>query len=171
MSRLQRLVLTAWLLALGLVLPMAFGQLPQIGRMLLPMHIPVFLCAFLCGKRMAAGMAFLLPLVRYALFLLPAFPVAVALELATYAAVTGWMYERCAVSSPRAVYTSLLLAMVCGRVVRLVAQGGFLLLAGAPGVIPAFLTGTMAVGLIGAAAHLVLVPPIVLLCVRLIKQK
>ncbi len=166
MSRLNRLVLTACLLALGLVLPLAFGQLPVIGRVLLPMHIPVFLCAFLCGKRMATGMAFLLPLVRFALVLLPAFPLAVAVELATYALVTGWLYERHATPSPRAVYGSLLVAMVCGRLVRLVAQGGFLLVVGAPGAIVPFLTGTMLAGLVGGALHIILVPPIVLLCTR-----
>ncbi len=169
MTRLTRLALTAWLLALGIVLPLLFGQLPPIGRLLLPMHIPVFLCAFLCGKRLATGMAIVLPLLRFALFSLPAFPLAVAAELATYALVAGWLYERQRTRSLRSTVGCLLMSMVCGRVVRLLAQGGFLLLAGAPGAIPAFLTGTMAVGLIGGVVHLVLVPPIVRVCDHFIK--
>ena len=48
-SKTRRLTTTAMLLALGLVLPFLTGQIPQIGRMLCPMHIPVFLCGLICG--------------------------------------------------------------------------------------------------------------------------
>ena len=40
----KNLTLSALFVALGLVLPMITGNIPQIGRMMLPMHIPVFLC-------------------------------------------------------------------------------------------------------------------------------
>ena len=33
-----------------LALPFLTGQIPQIGAMLSPMHIPVLLCGFLCGR-------------------------------------------------------------------------------------------------------------------------
>ncbi|MDO4354782.1 MAG: ECF transporter S component, partial [Clostridia bacterium] len=39
-NKLKNLCLAAMFLALGLVLPLLTGQLPQIGSMLLPMHIP-----------------------------------------------------------------------------------------------------------------------------------
>ena len=39
----RKLTLSALFLALGLVLPLITGQIPQIGKMLLPMHIPVLL--------------------------------------------------------------------------------------------------------------------------------
>ena len=39
----KKIVLSAMFLALGMVLPFFTGQIPQIGSMLLPMHIPVFL--------------------------------------------------------------------------------------------------------------------------------
>ena len=48
-KRIHSLVLSALFLALGLVLPFFTGQIPQIGSMLLPMHIPVFLCGLICG--------------------------------------------------------------------------------------------------------------------------
>ena len=35
----RKLTLSALFLALGLVLPLITGQIPQIGKMLLPMHI------------------------------------------------------------------------------------------------------------------------------------
>ena len=42
---LKKMLLSAMFLALGLVLPFFTGQIQQIGNMLLPMHLPVFLCA------------------------------------------------------------------------------------------------------------------------------
>ena len=45
----KNLVLGALFLALALVLPFFTGQIPQIGKMLLPMHIPVLLCGMVCG--------------------------------------------------------------------------------------------------------------------------
>ena len=45
----KKLVLSAMFLALGLVLPFFTGQIPEIGSMLLPMHIPVLLCGMILG--------------------------------------------------------------------------------------------------------------------------
>ena len=42
-SPVKNLVLCALMLALCMVLPMLTGQIPQIGCMLLPMHMPVLL--------------------------------------------------------------------------------------------------------------------------------
>lgn len=53
---LKNTTLAAMFLAIGLVLPFLTGQIPQIGNMLLPMHIPVLLCGLI------------LPLLRSALF-------------------------------------------------------------------------------------------------------
>ena len=36
----QNLVLSAMLLAVGIVLPFFTGQIPKVGSMLLPMHLP-----------------------------------------------------------------------------------------------------------------------------------
>ena len=47
--RIQKLVLAALCLALCMVLPFLTGQIPEIGNMLCPMHIPVLLCGFLVG--------------------------------------------------------------------------------------------------------------------------
>ena len=48
-SKVQNLVFSALLLTVGLVLPFFTGQIPQIGSMLLPMHLPVLLCGLICG--------------------------------------------------------------------------------------------------------------------------
>ena len=49
MKNIKSLVLSALFLALGIVLPFFTGQIPEIESMLLPMHLPVLLCGFVCG--------------------------------------------------------------------------------------------------------------------------
>ena len=62
--RIKRLVLSALMLALAYVLPFFTGNIPQIGSMLLPMHLPVLLCGFLCGGPWGALVGFIAPLMR-----------------------------------------------------------------------------------------------------------
>ena len=42
---LQNLIYSAVFLALAYVLPFLTGQIPSVGKMLLPMHLPALLCA------------------------------------------------------------------------------------------------------------------------------
>ena len=73
----QNLALAAMCMAVGLVLPFFTGQIPQIGSMLLPMHIPVLLCGLICGWQYGAAVGFVVPLLRSVLFgMPPLFPTA-----------------------------------------------------------------------------------------------
>ena len=105
-------------LALGLVLPFFTGQIREIGNKLLPMHIPVLLCGFLCGPQYGLLVGFITPLLRSLLFSMPPLPRAIgmAFELATYGAVTGLLYRKLPKYKAR-IYISLLIAMVAGRLV------------------------------------------------------
>ena len=92
----KNIVLSAMFLAIGLVLPLFTAQIPQIGQMLLPMHIPVLLCGFVCGWQSGAVVGFVLPLLRSAIFGMPVFfPTAtgMAFELMTYGLVAGLLYS------------------------------------------------------------------------------
>ncbi len=60
----KNLVVAALMLALAYVLPNFTGNIPQIGSMLLPMHLPVLLCGFLCGGVWGAVVGFVAPLLR-----------------------------------------------------------------------------------------------------------
>ncbi len=160
-SNLQKLTLTAMLLAMGVILPFFFGQIPQIGSMLLPMHIPVFLCAFVCGWRYGVPMAVILPLLRSILFARPnLYPeaISIALEMATYAFVAGFLYSRSKWQCLRALYRAMLLAMVAGRVVRAVVQLSLLGVADLPVSFGAFFTGVIVAGAPGIILQLVVVP-------------
>ena len=75
-----RLANAGMLFALGLVLPFLTGQIPEIGNLLLPMHLPVLLCGFVCGGIYGSIVGFTLPLVRSLIFGMPAlFPSAVTM--------------------------------------------------------------------------------------------
>ena len=116
----KQLTVSALLFALGLVLPFLTGQVPQIGNMLLPMHFPVFLCAFLCGWQYALFLGFLLPICRSMIFGMPhMFPVAIAMafELAAYGLIAGLIYGRSKQKSTASLYIALISAMILGRVV------------------------------------------------------
>ena len=64
----KKMVLSALLLALGMILPMLTMQIPTIGNMLLPMHIPVLLCGFICGAPYGAMIGFALPIIKSIVF-------------------------------------------------------------------------------------------------------
>ncbi len=48
-STVKNLVLCAFFIALGLVLPFITAQIQAVGQMLLPMHIPALLCGLIWG--------------------------------------------------------------------------------------------------------------------------
>lgn len=118
MKNIQKLTWSAFFLALGLILPFLTGQIPEIGGMLLPMHIPVLICGFICGWKYGLLVGFITPLLRCFLFGMPPFLTAVgmAFELATYGAITGFFYQKFHQPKTR-IYLSLLIAMITGRLV------------------------------------------------------
>lgn len=48
-TALRKKILAALFLAIGLILPFITMQIPAVGKMLCPMHIPVLLCGYICG--------------------------------------------------------------------------------------------------------------------------
>ena len=119
MNNTKRLVICALMLALCLVLPFFTGQIPEIGNMLLPMHLPVLLAGFVVGGPSAMMVGAVAPLLRSVIWgMPPMFPKAIgmAFELATYGLVTGVVYRK-SKKDTKATYISLLCAMVAGRAV------------------------------------------------------
>ena len=119
-QRIYDLILAALCMALGIVLPFFTGQIPQIGGMLLPMHLPVLLCGLLCGWQYGGLVGFVLPLLRYAMFgMPPIFPtgIAMAFELAAYGIIAGYLYNHSRWQCVISLYRSLIAAMIGGRIV------------------------------------------------------
>ena len=63
---LYRMVTTAALLAVGMVLPFLTGQLQTIGKLISPLHIPAFICGLTCGPVWGAALGVVLPSYRLA---------------------------------------------------------------------------------------------------------
>ena len=163
-TNVKTLVMAALFLALALVLPFLTGQIPEVGSMLCPMHIPALLCGFFCGWPWGLAVGLIAPLLRSLLFgMPPMFPAAIcmSLELAAYGAVAGWLYAKL----PRkksSVYVALLSAMVVGRLVwgaaRFVCTGLDVSSFG----ISAFWAGAVTTAIPGIIVQIVLIPLLVI---------
>lgn len=118
-KQIQNLVTAAMLMAAGIVLPFFTGQIPQIGNMLLPLHLPVLVCGLVCGWQYGGIVGFTLPLLRYVLFGMPPMPngLAMAFELAAYGAISGFLYNHSRWQCIVSLYRSLIIAMIGGRVI------------------------------------------------------
>ena len=161
----KKLTVSAMLIALGLLLPLLTGQIPRIGNMLLPMHLPVFLCGLLCGWKHGAAVGFMLPLLRCALFGRPVlYPTAIsmAFELLTFGLIAGLLYGRSHWRCVRALYRALVAAMLAGRGVWGCAQVLLLGLGGEAFTMQMFVAGAFLNAIPGIALQLVLIPAIML---------
>lgn len=157
------LTLAAMFVAIGLVLPFLTGQIPEIGKMLLPMHIPVFLCGLICGWKYGAAVGFILPLTRFAIFGMPViFPtgIAMAFELLTYGLVAGLLYNSSRWQCVIALYRSMVAAMLAGRIVWGVVQVLLLGVGGDAFTWKMFISGAFLTAVPGIVLQLVLIPVI-----------
>ena len=166
--QIRRLTYAALFLALAMVLPFVTGQIPEIGSMLCPMHIPALLCGFLCGWPWGLAVGFVAPLLRSVLFGMPAmFPgaVAMAFELAVYGAASGLLY-RLLPRKKWSLYTTLIISMIAGRIVWGIVR---LILAGLSNnsfTWPLFLAGAFTNAVPGIILQMALIPLLVIVMER-----
>ena len=163
-SSAKKLVLSAMFLGLGLVLPFLTGQIPQLGSMLLPMHLPVLLCGLIVGGPWGAAVGFICPLLRSALFTMPPmYPVAVsmAFELAAYGFFSGYLYKHIKFKGISGIYVSLISAMLLGRIVWGLTRWA-MMASGTEFSIPMFITGGFTGAIPGIVLQLVLIPVILI---------
>ena len=163
-TNVKKLILAALFLAMALVLPFLTGQIPEVGSMLCPMHIPALLCGFFCGWPWGLMVGFVAPLLRSVTFgMPPMFPVAICMsfELATYGAVSGALYQKL----PRkksSIYVALLVAMVVGRLVWGAAQFVCMGLDPAAFGFAAFWAGAVTTAIPGIIVQIILIPLLVM---------
>ncbi|MBP3609458.1 MAG: ECF transporter S component [Lachnospiraceae bacterium] len=165
MKHTRNLVLSALFLSLGLVLPFLTGQIPEIGSMLLPMHIPVLLCGFICGWPYGLFIGLITPLLRSLLFTMPPmFPKAVsmAVELAGYGFFSGLFFRLLPLKNTLRIYISLIGSMLLGRILYGLVCIPLLGMAGAPYSFEIFLTSTLLDAVPGILLQLLLIPVILL---------
>ena len=149
-QNMKNLTLSAMFLALGLVLPFLTGQIPQIGSMLLPMHIPVFLCGLICGWQYGGLIGAILPPLRYALFGMPIlYPTGIA-----------FLYQRSRWQCLRALYRAIITAMVSGRAVWALAEIALLGISADGFTWQMFISGALLNAIPGIIVQLILLPAV-----------
>lgn len=157
------LTLSAMFLAVGLVLPLLTGQVPQIGNMLLPMHFPVILCGLICGWQYGLCVGFVLPILRYFIFGMPVlFPngISMAFELATYGLAVGLLYSHSRWKCVIALYRSMVIAMLLGRVMWGIVQMSLLGVSGGSFTWQMFMAGAFLNAIPGIILQLILIPAV-----------
>lgn len=172
-DNLLKMIFAALFLALAYVMPFLTGQMPKLGSMLCPMHIPILLCGFICGWQWGLVIGLIAPLMRsLTLGMPPLFPVALcmAAELAAYGAFSGLMHRLLPKKKPY-IYCSLLAAMVLGRLIWGAAMFACIGINGGSFTLTAFLSGAVINAVPGIIVQIVLVPILVILLERVTEKE
>ena len=172
-TKIIKLCLSALFLAIGLVLPFLTAQIPTIGKMLLPMHIPVMLCGLVCSWQYGLAVGAILPLFRFALFGMPAYPNCIwqAFELAAYGFAIGFIYSKLKNKNIISAYISLIISMLFGRIVWGIVKTLVMLGGGGAFTFAAFIAGGFTSAIPGIILQLVLIPPIFTVLEKIVLKK
>lgn len=158
----RNIIFTALCIAIGLLLPqlVKFVPIAYPGAVLLPMHIPVLVCGFLCGWRFGAVAGILTPIIASLLTgMPPLFPTAVSMmaELAAYGMLTGLLYKL----TNGKILISLVGAMLGGRIVLGIVNAVLFSMVDNAYGLALFLSGAFVTALPGIIIQLILVPIII----------
>ena len=160
----MNMVVSAMFLALGIVMPFITGQIPEVGSMLLPMHLPVLICGFVCGWKYGLAVGFVVPLLRSVMFGMPPLMptgACMAFELAAYGACTGLLYSKLP-KNMASVYISLVGAMIVGRAVWGAVSIAVYGVMGNPFSAQMFMAGAVLNAVPGIVLQIVLIPIIIM---------
>ena len=157
---LRRLTYSALCLALGLVLPQLFGRIPEIGKIVSLMHLPVYLAGFIAGPFYGFAVGVSAPILNFVFFGKPLFVsmVPMMFELAGYGFFAG-LFDKLLPKKKPFVYLSLIFSMVLGRCMGGVGKLVMLSLGKINEYgISAFFTGYFVSGALSMVIALVVVP-------------
>lgn len=160
-KKIKNITISAVFLAIGLVLPFFTGQIKALGNAFLPMHLPVMLCGLIVGPVYGLVIGLILPIFRHFIFgMPPIYPTAIsmAFELATYGFVVGFVYKNSRWKCIIALYESLVIAMILGRVVWGVVQMILLGISGSQFTYQMFMAGAFLNAVPGIIFQLVFIP-------------
>lgn len=170
-ENLLKMLITAVLLAVGMILPLLLGQVRVLGQAISPLHIPVLICGLTCGWPWGAALGVVLPILRGATFGMPPLMptgIAMACEMGVYGLLTGLLYPMlCKVLRGKeggrliAMFVSMLIAMVAGRLVGGAVQAILMGMNGKAYTFDMFIASYFVGTAIGAVIHLIVVPIVV----------
>ena len=164
--QIRNMVIAAMLIALCVVLPIAFHSIPDGGSIFLPMHIPVLICGMICGWPYGLICGMMGPLLSSALTGMPPIAIlpAMMLECGTYGLVSGIMLKLVHTKSTYGdLYIALVVAMLAGRVLSGIAKALIFM----PGIsMTAWVTASFVTALPGIAIQLVFLPGVVAMLMK-----
>lgn len=160
-QHLKNMVTAAMFMAIGVVLPFLTGQIKQFGSALLPMHLPILLCGFICGWRHGLAVGLITPVLRSFMFGMPAlYPdaVSMAFELAVYGFVSGFLYWHLQKKNIVSLYICIIIAMIAGRIVWGLSQVFLIGAGGETFTFAAFTAGAFINAFPGIVLQLIIIP-------------
>lgn len=176
-----KLTQAALFTALGVFLPQLshlFGA--DFGKLISPMHFPIFIAAFLLGPLYGSAVAIACPVLSSLIMGMPVAPKIpfMVLELLTYALAASIIYQPTSKwKKPISLYVSLVTAQILGRIVYALGITAAVKLFGVthPAIyrsvsILAFVE-SFAEGLPGIILQLILIPIIVIVLEKILKRR
>jgi len=167
MTGIKRMVATAVLITLGIVLPVIFHMIPAgiAGRTLLPMHVPVLIAGLIVGPFYGFFAGLVTPLFSSMTMGMPVAGIAVyrmMVELSVYGLIGGLSMRY--IRTGRMIidlYIGLVAAMILGRVAAGVVQA-FLLTGGTTFNMALWVSGYITTSIPGIILQIIIIPSIVI---------
>jgi hypothetical protein len=160
-----KIVTTAMLIALGVLLPHIFHFIGQTaGQMFIPMHLPIIVCGFLCGKILGAFCGLVTPYISTLIRgLPPAFPAAftMSIELAILGAICGFAANR--KFRIQWIFVIMISAMILARAASGIITAIIFGARGNPYSFNAFFNAHFVASAVGIAIQLVIIPSVLIL--------
>jgi riboflavin transporter FmnP len=161
MKNTRTIAMMGLLIAVGCILPVFARMIPNGGTMLSPMHIAPLLAGLVLGPIAGMIVGLVCPLLNSVLFGMPqgATLIAMCIELPVYGLVSGCLMNVFhAHHDVGHVYTALIAAMICGRIVGGITQA--LVLGMANYSLGVWASSYFISTAPGIAIHLLLLPPV-----------
>jgi len=165
----RQLIISGLLISVGILLPILFHSVNLLGKIFLPMHIPVLIGGFFLSPLFAMIVGMVTPVISAVMTGMPVlFPMALIMffELGTYGYVIAYLRKR-GVS----VIPSLLIGMVIGRIVAGLVVFVLSSFFGVKMNAFLFVKGAILTGIPGIAVQLIIIPLIVASLQRVLREK
>ena len=118
MNNTRKTVFSAMMVAVGILLPLAFHSIPRAGAVFAPMHLPVFIAGMICGPFYGALVGLLCPLLSCIFTGMPAVAMLpnMLIELLCYSVFSALAFKLIRTKHfILNVYIALIIGMLFGR--------------------------------------------------------
>ena len=170
---LKHLVISVICLATAIILPFWTGQVPEIGSMMCPMHIPILLCGYFCGGIWGLGTGAVAALLCSFMFGMPElYPQAIcmAFELAAYGCTMGILKSKFQ-NVKLGIFANLACAMIIGRIVWGIAMFACMGFKPAKNGLGDFFAGAVTNAIPGIVVQFALIPVFIQVVSNMKKEK